>query len=200
LKKCELCDAVKDGGALIENTLLYESENFIVTPSIGPIVTGQIMITSKEHNDSLSSMGYSKIIEAFDLAMFLSKVAEEDILFTEHGSFNSQSGGACIEHTHIHVIPGMSNYYNLFDGNLNVFNDVAQFDDLKKFDSIQIPYILNFTNNKIRVYEAYNCHSQMMRRGVCAKLGRADWDWKQNEQFPTIKKTIIKWEKLLRKI
>ena len=58
---CCLRDAVTDSlsnkeKSLIENRLMYESEHFIIIPSLGPFVEGQIMIVSKSHFPNLKSM------------------------------------------------------------------------------------------------------------------------------------------------
>ena len=40
----------------IENTVIYETENFRVIPSVGALVDGYVLIVSKEHINSLAEL------------------------------------------------------------------------------------------------------------------------------------------------
>ncbi len=64
---CQLCDAIHDAEApensALENSPIAESPHFLVLPSVGPLVTGQAIVVSREHYPSLASMGRSAIAE-----------------------------------------------------------------------------------------------------------------------------------------
>ena len=200
LELCPLCSAIVRNvhDVPIWDTILLETANFLVTPSIGPLVRGHIMILSKEHHLSLASMPDEQIKECLDIAEKLAIIRKEPLLFSEHGSFNSQMGGACIEHTHIHVIPNYSRFYHVLDNVLPVNKEFEAVQKLTHLKSVDFPYILNFTSDgKMRLYQAYNAYSQMMRRGICNALNRPDWDWSKNEKIDLIKETIKEWKMLI---
>jgi ATP adenylyltransferase len=196
---CELCFAVKncrESNSLLFNTLLYESKNFVIIPSIGPLFEDQIMIVSKYHFTALLSMDVDCIEELEILIDFLTFKYPEGMLFYEHGSFNQQKGGSCIEHTHIHVIPKIQHLFKILDGILPFNDELISLEDLENIIPIDFPYVLNITSDKkIRLYEAYNSHSQMMRKAICNALGRSDWDWSKNSQLEIVKKSINQWKR-----
>ena len=46
-----------------ENTIIEESDNFIVLPTIGALVDGYLMIVSKKHINSMSELKENEKIE-----------------------------------------------------------------------------------------------------------------------------------------
>jgi ATP adenylyltransferase len=197
-QSCELCSAIidsKKANRKIWNTTLYETQNFLIIPSIGPLVLGQVMIVSKDHDINLLSMSKEYIKEFLEIAKHFEVVIGGNALFAEHGSFNDQTGGKCIDHVHVHILPGFQDYFNILDDILPI-SSVSDAPD-KVFDqhSIESPYILTFNSqNQVRLYEAYNSHSQMVRRAICAKVGRNDWNWRDNERIDLIQQTIKLWQ------
>ena len=67
---CALCSAVADATRYTEpflyNSKLFESDRFVVVPSLGPLVPGHVMIVSKEHRESLASVGPAALKDAED--------------------------------------------------------------------------------------------------------------------------------------
>ncbi len=193
--ECELCNAIKDSSSLnpkIWNTPLYETDSFIILPSIGPLVSGHVLICSKNHYQSLSFMKKEHVLELKSLLHKLEKRDfMKDCLISEHGSSWDQKGGACVIHTHLHIIPSFSRDVDILEGHLPVF-DVDELDQVLNIDD---PYLLNFNlNNKIKVYEAYNIPSQQIRMALCKKYGFKRQDWRQDEKLDLIKKSIDLWK------
>lgn len=198
MTNCKLCTALKDANSTnpsLWNKKLYETESFVILPTIGPFVQGHVIIVSKAHFPSLSSMGIGKISECYDLISRIIETQEVDILFTEHGSFNQQDGGACIVHTHIHVIPEMGQYFDVLNDVLPDRNTEDKFAKFSDLNTIDFPYILNLNSKgRLAVYEAYNAHSQMMRKAICAKANRTDWDWERDPKVGVIESTVAAWK------
>lgn len=190
--ECSLCIALSSEGQKNNyNKILYESTNFVAIPSLGPLTLGHILIVSKYHFESLAQMGKDKIIEC---RSFLEKLIgikgpQEDLLIFEHGSYDNQKGGGCVTHTHIHIIPKFGIYFNILDNILKTA-PVISFNELGNVD---FPYILSINNTGFRVYEAYNVHSQMMRKTICWKLKLTQWDWRKNDNKPLIKLSMDYW-------
>lgn len=197
--KCEICTAITDSsnvGREVWNTPLQENETFIVLPTLGPLAKGQTMIASKKHELNLLSMDVNERSDFNSLILYAETILGNNILFAEHGSFGDQTGGSCIEHTHVHVIPSFEKYFNILDTVLPIFQDKNDQEKVYVTEQIDFPYILTFNlKGGFRIYKAYNVHSQMIRKAICTAEGRRDWDWRQNNNVELIKKTIELWEK-----
>ena len=193
---CRLCDALNSNivNQHISNTILRQTENFVLVPALGPLVEGHLMIVSKEHYPNLASMDEGLIEECLSFISILSKFYSQEVLFSEHGSYHDQTGGSCIEHTHIHVFPNLGHYFSLLDGILPVNKKSDLGFNSFNLKTLDFPYILTYNGiEEFRIYESYNAHSQMMRKAIANILGISEWDWKHNEKLELIEKSIENW-------
>jgi len=92
-KSCALCRSVAEArlgdAAAVHNRRLLETPQFIVLPSVGPLVVGHVMVVSKAHSASLASMGKDAIDEYESVAVRLKRAPlfrDGDPLEAEHGS------------------------------------------------------------------------------------------------------------------
>jgi len=194
---CELCKAIEDANTTSNefwNTKLYENKSFIVLPSIGPLKEGQVIIASKLHTLNLLSMPAESKKDILPIITLAIKILGNNILFAEHGTFLNQNGGSCIEHTHLHVFPSYEHYFDILDDVLPILNSSFELVDLEKPTTVDFPYILTFDlRNNSRIYEAYNAHSQMIRKAICIKEGNEFGDWKKDKRIDLINRTISVW-------
>jgi len=99
--------------------LLYDSPNFAVFPTIGPLVEGWVLIAPKEHTPSMRSY-YSN--EDFRRLVNLTRDRlyrkyKKPIIIFEHGANKFGSPTSCgTDHAHLHMLP--------FHGSL--LNDMCQ--------------------------------------------------------------------------
>ena len=200
---CCLCDAVTDSlsnkeKSLIENWFMYESEHFIIIPSLGPFVEGQIMIVSKSHFPNLKSMNKNVLDDlnkVFEIIKTKTKtIYNSHLLFAEHGAFNDiQKGGACVIHMHIHCIPGYVDGIAALKKLLKIHYSGIDLNELWKINK---PYILiiNSFDNKNYIFEAEDVPSQMIRRTLLANRGIINnWNWRANYDYELISKTLFNW-------
>lgn len=196
---CKLCEAVIDSvkeERLLYNTPLFENQTFTILPSVGPLIAGQAIIVSKEHQLNYFSMDTIKRANLNPLVDYTIRILGNNVLFAEHGSQNEQSGGSCIDHTHIHVIPGFESYVDILDNLLPIYLEDFDSKSLHKITDIDFPYILTFNfRGRGRIYKAYNAHSQMIRQAICSKEKRTDGDWKKIQNNMIIEQTVDIWQK-----
>src|SRR5216683_124104 len=141
---CALCSAVVDSTQYLEpfmyNTRLLETPHFLVTPCIGPLLRGHVMVVSRTHSESLASMGEDALREYDALATRLRNaplLRDNDPLEAEHGSTPDEKAGACVVHTHVHWLPGMGQFIDEFRRRLTVRNEANLFDVGQR----RVPYI-----------------------------------------------------------
>lgn len=202
INSCELCMASKDSFSSfpkLENTILFESKYFIIVPCIGPLIEGQVMILSKEHSTSLASMGSEGVDDFIEIFNMIRRIYGKEVLLSEHGSFHLLKAGGCIEHTHIHVIPSFGNLYNSFDKNLAIYKSIGSYENLTLLNDVDFPYIMNINgSSEVRVYEAYNIQSQLIRQVICGEMKRPIWNWRLDRNEDIIRNTIKIWEEIIK--
>jgi diadenosine tetraphosphate (Ap4A) HIT family hydrolase len=192
--ECLLCSAVRDAirfdsSPAIENTPLRESERFLLIPCVGPLVAGQAIIVSRHHFPSLAAMGEQALVE-YDAFVRRILGTERDWLEAEHGSAERDCAGACVIHAHVHLIPGMARFAEVFDG---VLPELGCGDQLQLPEQ-GIPYVfLRGGLGQSRVFGGEGLPSQILRHTICASLGREDCDWRKLPRNHLLAETLLYW-------
>lgn len=181
-----------------ENTIIDESKNFIVLPSIGALVDGYLMIVSKKHINSMSELKEKERIE-YELLIEkyrnkFKKIYNKFPIIFEHGSpiSNSNMKASSIIHAHTHIVN-----YKFIDEKL-----VIKKLNLKKVDNLNYlsrkqNYIM-YINQKNIFYISYNFEhiSQMMRKIIAKELDYENkFDWKKEMFIENINSTIKRFKK-----
>ena len=94
----------------INSRVMYETENYVVIPTIGCFVEGYVLIVSKQHYDCAGQMALSSIEELCQLIWKVVSAIKQtyglDCIVFEHGAIScTNKFGGCINHAHIHVVP-----------------------------------------------------------------------------------------------
>lgn len=200
-KSCRLCNAIQNPLASGElrpcDTILFKTKNFVLLPSIGPLVRGHAMVVSRTHYSSLASMPQDIIREYDDMVrMFFGLPAiAGNLLEAEHGSTLGCCAGACVVHTHIHLLPGFMKHYDFLDGSLRL---LGTFHDLAGIQGFSQPYILlRGSLGKVTMFAADSVPTQAIRRVLCDRLGQTNWDWRTEPRDELIEETLVFWKTAL---
>ncbi|HCR70141.1 MAG TPA: hypothetical protein DIW23_01755 [Anaerolineae bacterium] len=162
--------------------ILWQGNSFLVTLDTAPLVRGHLLIISRDHKTSFSEMlsqekeEFTWIIENVN-DIFSRKYAAPT--FFEHGSSGQISrAGACVDHAHLHIIPG---FYDLASKIKIDFPNLKEFPSL--FDAFEAhygkPYILIAEPDRmVNAVEAQICPNQYLRSVVSKAAGNSDrWHW-----------------------
>ena len=167
----------------IENTIIEETKYFYVTPSIGSIVNGYLLIISKRHINSMSELNkeelqeYEQLIEKYR-RLFKSIYQKYPIIF-EHGTPNLEDNikASSVTHAHTHIVNHNYKNEDLVLNKLN-FKKIKSLGELNS-DKNYIFYINQ--SNDIYVTNNFKPISQMMRIIIADDLDiRNKYDWRQN--------------------
>jgi len=194
---CALCLAVSRDASLPRpacNTHLVETERFVVVPAVGPLLAGHLMIVSREHQPNLLALGLDALTEYEHVAdqlrhhkLYMGSGALE----AEHGAGEFDPGGTCITHVHVNFVPQLGRETDLFDSKLRLMGTYSRLSEARV---LQAPYILlRGDDGRARVFEAKGVPSQLIRRAICARLGRDDWDWAASPRPDVVDETLTLW-------
>jgi len=193
-----MCNAVSpsDSGSVLAvyNTHLLESSSFVVLPAVGSLHAGHVLVVSREHYPNLGSMPRAAIREYVSLVDGVQARLGGRLggwLEAEHGATDGgDTGGACITHVHVNLIPNHSQLVDMFRAQL-AQKPVRH--DLQDLSGELAPYILLRTDSDVRLHEAVGVPSQLIRRRICQLNGREDWDWGAFPQLDVVESTIAMW-------
>ncbi|MBC8484756.1 MAG: hypothetical protein H8D45_01785, partial [Bacteroidetes bacterium] len=171
----------------LENRIIFETENFCVLPSIGPLVEGHLLILTKEHYLSYAHIPQSKYRELKQVKYSTSKLLQRvyhSPVFFEHGPMSEVlKGGTCCDHAHLHAVP--------VDIEINIKEELQKFNfiprDIKDLEELRdnkerlVPYLFfeDSQGEKI-VCDAPMVETQFIRKLLAVKIGSKNVFWRYN--------------------
>src|SRR3989338_10498751 len=120
MAECPYCEEFKSGrlewgGSKVDGTILYESKNFNVFPTLGQIVDCYLLIATKDHFIGIGEIQTGWHRELNDVGKKVRDVLKHEYgqgpLFFEHGPAFADGkngvigGGGCIDHAYLHAVP-----------------------------------------------------------------------------------------------
>lgn len=179
----------------IENTIIEETDNFYILPTLGSLVDGYLLIISKKHMNSMSELSnqekeeYESILKKYRNLFYL-KYGRFPIIF-EHGSpvIDSDMKANSVLHAHTHIVN-----HHYFDEQKVIekmnFKQVAGLNMLTNKHN----YIMYLNqNNVLYVTNQFEAVSQIMRKLIAEDLGCENmFDWKKEKFINNIRSTIKK--------
>ena len=102
-----------------KKNVLYETDAFVVLPSIGPLNPSHILVVPKSHVKALGALPDSLTTEVKTikekLRNYCHKKSGKQLIFFEHGTGKLiDSSGGCVDHAHLHAIWNIPGVTELF--------------------------------------------------------------------------------------
>lgn len=168
----------------LANTILNETKYFYITPSLGALVEGYILIISKRHINSMAELNAKEMNEYKKIIIKYRKIFNEiynkyPIIF-EHGTPNLKDGvkASSVIHAHTHVV---NHHYK----NENELIENLKFKRIEKIDKISLDknYIFYLSpNNNFYLTNEFEPISQFMRVEIAKNLNLLnEYDWRKNK-------------------
>lgn len=190
---CKYCDGLlnshKNELSSPWNEILYETDNFVVAPTLGSLVEGWLLVISKKHFVSMGEMPEDLIIEMLNLVHFLKESlfgSFNNFTIFEHGPFvEGLSIGCGIDHAHMHLVPldfslvEKTRNNSLFNGSFWINTDA--FETAKSFYNQKKSYIYICEPNGKSVFcLPQDIPCQSLRRIIASELGiSSKYDYKK---------------------
>lgn len=189
MNQCPYCDEFEKGFFETQNQnygnrILFESDNFVVFPSLGQIVEGYLLIASKKHYIGMGQIPKELYTELDSVCQKVRQVLLDTYgtpLFFEHGSTSERKkGGCCITHAHIHAIPVQIDVLPELAKHFK-YKKIKTFNSLKEQFDKGVSYFFYESNSAERyLFEVPDIvPSQYIRQIISTKIGKPErWDWR----------------------
>lgn len=190
--KCIFCEI--NSNENVENSILYENDNFYIIPAKGPLIPGHVLIVSKKHSTSLMSIDYL-IKESFTyiITKIIDNIAAyKEFLFFEHGSYKDEKAGKTIDHTHIHVLPGYNKSKNILEESYNIERRI-KVNDIPS-TTLYCAYLLIGDKNGVLIYNGIGMESQIIRKKIAESNKKLVPYWQDYDNTNALEETIKMWK------
>ncbi len=183
-QSCKFCQILNKtiNNQLFHDAPIYITDNFVVIPALGQFVEGILLIVAKKHIVSIGCMDKKLFQELQSLKdrvhSLLSDLYQPPVFF-EHGpSSDGSSGGCCIDHAHIHVVPAKLNLVPFLSSRFNGVK-LNHYSDLRCIVAGNTPYLyVEEEPNECHVFKVSVVPRQYLRQISCSYLNCQEaWDW-----------------------
>ncbi|PKM93517.1 MAG: hypothetical protein CVU84_15175 [Firmicutes bacterium HGW-Firmicutes-1] len=179
------------------NRIIFESNNFLVLPTLGAFVKGYLLIISKRHYQSGIKLSTDLLVELNYVIEQIKSVIKDiygkSTIMFEHGTISSEGRSACcVEHFHLHLVPS----------NINIANTIKSYNFETLFVDEYIPLDIEFYGGmQSYIYYEYMdikeiylndiFPSQLIRQVCCRDIINSHkWDWRKYKYINNIIGTI----------
>lgn len=180
---------------LVSRTV-YQTDHFIVIPTLGALVEGYLLVLSKAHYESIRQIPkefFSEFDEVVDKvkSVIRSTYGKDSVCF-EHGAAScSNKFGGCIDHAHLHVVPcseTLSGTIQEFGMELMPIPSRAALTDVV---GRRQPYLYWEDSDESKyVIQGDFIPSQFFRKIIADYYSVAEqWDWRQYLNLENLQKT-----------
>jgi len=209
-ESCRLCRKLTKEKIDLESnpwdTIILQSQNFVVLPTVGAIVKGWVLVVPKKHYLCMGALENYLLAELNELCDFVSSKLQSyygPVAIFEHGpSKPKQLIGCGVDHAHLHIVPTRC---NLVEGVRQVFTDslkwngVTGIKEATKYYIKGLPYL--YINQPM--YGTYlathkNIPSQLFRKAISLYAGvphRYDWrNFPEKDNVIDTLETLKEWK------
>lgn len=194
--ECEFCVKIADPvrrSSQYDFHVIWSDDYFHVVVALGALAGGHVLVVNNTHKLAMSQLSENEW-NALDLVLHswtdrLEKLWQRESLVFEHGPSTGSSGGACVYHAHLQVLPrpNVRRTDLLVDGMVRI----SEIKDL----GILYPsggYLMMKMREGIWVMPDGRVVSQFFRRRICALQGRpGDWDYLVYTNRAAMDETIL---------
>jgi ATP adenylyltransferase len=201
---CRLCNELKLNNSInFWNVPLFESQNFVVLPSLGAIVEGWLLIVPKAHFICIGEISDSLISEMNDLKETMCEIVKEEfgpVVLFEHGPTKASCQIGCgVDHAHLHIVPCA---FDLVDAAKPFLSDKVKWkkanpqDCKKAFQEGKDYLYIEQPIGQGRITTNQEFKSQIFRKAIASEMGMLEvYNWREEQHLNNIKYTIEKLQK-----
>ena len=162
-------------------SIVWEDENVFVTPDLFPLCVGHFLAITKDHYASFGNTPKKVYNSSRNAIDYLKKsiLNGREVIVFEHGAVKEHTGGASIDHAHIHIMPLKYDIRPFIQK--STYTEVAQqelYSIIHELANKNQPYIYyQRSSGNAFVYPVDDLPSQFLRILVAKALG-VSYDWK----------------------
>ncbi|MBC8491030.1 MAG: hypothetical protein H8D42_00535 [Candidatus Marinimicrobia bacterium] len=185
----------------IYDTVLLESQNFVVVPTVGALVEGWLLLLPKEHFLCIGALSNDLIIEFNEMTKLVSEIVEScygSVTIFEHGPSKCKEPVGCgVDHAHLHFVPIEADLIMTLSRICHkklYWNRIDDMFDLKfYYENAQSYLFIKQSDNDAYATTHQNLGSQLFRKAIAETIGFPErFNWRQYPEIENVTKTVNK--------
>jgi diadenosine tetraphosphate (Ap4A) HIT family hydrolase len=181
----------------LKNRILIRENGVVTLVGVGPLSPGYVLVLPVEHSYSISNCSLEQRMEIHSQKDKIATILRNEygsVVCFEHGAVSSiKRGGACVDHAHLHILPGISGFRERLATEFKeiLINNIGE---IPSQTDINRPYLyLEDKDGKCYVYQIPDVLPSQYIRRIWADIARMPdkWDWALFPNFPLMKETFL---------
>lgn len=204
---CRLCSNFTAGETRdVWNEPLFQSDNFVVLPSLGALIEGWLLIVPRCHAISVGALDSDLRGELNLLKVRFGNQLQAVYGYAtafEHGPSTERRAVGCgVDHAHLHLVPAA---FDVVAASTQFMPEATcwepgNFDTCKQAFEAGLDYLYveqPIGSGRIAVNQAFE--SQVIRRGIASRLDRLNqYNWRDYPQMENVERTVVRFTGLAR--
>jgi len=168
-----------------DSRIIYETDDFIVIPTVGQIVPGSLLLLTKQHYETFAELPKSFQNQLGDVMASVQDHMKVKTVLFEHGARKKTNASCGVFHAHIHFVP-IDNLKNIGD---LIGNKSVQFESIEEAykylensdnyiffqDSEQNIFVNTVSNGESELFTSQHFRKWLVKNYHPEK----EWDWKK---------------------
>jgi ATP adenylyltransferase len=179
--------------------VLFETDHFLVVPTVGALVEGWLLVVTKQQYMCMGAVDSEMFDELKRLKNYISLILHRhygDVVVFEHGPHEPAERVGCgVDHAHLHVVPLN---FDLLDAVPAVSNATLEWRAADGFQAAgnlfnaRTPYLyVEQPVGNPKIAAAWDAPSQLFRRVIAQSIGSpGSFDWRTNPMELNVVSTI----------
>ncbi|MDB2705011.1 hypothetical protein N9Y67_00565 [Pseudomonadota bacterium] len=197
---CKYCNFIQGNSSLVYDSVIDETENFVVVPTLGSLLPGWQLICPKTHYLNTTMLNQNEKLEFNNLLAQRIKATfdlyQKQVVVFEHGAVVDNSLVGCgIDHAHVHILPVDFDFLEAVKSNEVSFSSL-ELDNISDFylnNTIDDkPYwICSVVGEEVLFSSDMEATSQFFRKIIAKELNKeGNFDYKEFSYVENAVKTI----------
>ena len=193
--ECRFCDAP----VTEKDIIVFQNENFYLTPTVGSFVDGYLLLNPKKHIFSMAQLSQEQLAEYWELSKEIALVQQEvygvnPIIF-EHGAARTcqETLHDSVVHAHTHFTPAEFSKHAqqamLAQGKFQEFDR----ENLGQWSEVPYCMFINEDSNSFITHKSNlpeNLRRQYVRRHLANAIGKGEqFEWREYPFYDTMTRT-----------
>jgi ATP adenylyltransferase len=185
---CRFCGNLAVATRAPWDRVLWETPSFVITPTLGAIVEGWLLVISKRHHLCMGALPPAELHELQSVTHHAASVVQDlygPVAIFEHGPAQPQQQVGCgVDHAHMHIVPTAC---DLIAGARKHLPEHVQWELTETFGSIhrytraERSYLYLEQYGRRLVASDQELPSQLFRRVIAAHIGEPErWNWREH--------------------
>ncbi|RFU42004.1 hypothetical protein DZF91_08825 [Actinomadura logoneensis] len=185
------------------DAVLAADDGFLLMPDLAPLTTGHLLLVSAAHLPCAGAFDpglweHARAWRATVADLYGSAFGTPDPLVLEHGPATPQGGGACVDHFHWHLLPGITGVRAVVEGD-GLAGVPASRPVLRERHRAGRSYLLVEERGIATVHPGDGVPGQYLRRAAATALGQdGPWRWQEVFARPDSKDRFLRTLRALR--